>query len=57
MVVLLRNAVLWVSFVQMGSCGLFGMKRKEEREREKKNYSSSLKGGSPEKSYVGDAVD
>ena len=31
-VVLLRNVFLWVSFVQMGSCGLFGFKYKEEEE-------------------------
>ena len=30
----------------MGSCGLFGFKCKEERE---KNSCNSLKGGSPEK--------
>ena len=29
-VVLLKNAVLWVSFVQMGSCGLLRFKYKEE---------------------------
>ena len=39
--VLLKNAVLWVSFVQMGSCGLSGFKYKEEWE---KNSSNSLKG-------------
>ena len=34
MVVLLKNAVLWVSFVQMGSCGLFEFKYKEVRKKQ-----------------------
>ena len=35
MVVLLKNAVLWVSFVQIGSYGLFGFKYKEEWKKKK----------------------
>ena len=45
MVVFLKNAVLWVSFVQMGSCGLLSLNTKKNE----KNYSNSLGGGSPEK--------
>ena len=42
--------------IQMGSCGLFGFKYKEEIG---KNSSNSLKGASPEKkmSYVGGGID
>ena len=55
MIVLLKNAVPRVSFVQIGSCGLFGFKYKE---RMIKNSSNSVKGGVPaNKSYVGGGVD
>ena len=50
-VVLLKNTVLWVCFVQMGSCWLFGFKYTEEWE---KNSPNSLRGGSPD---VGGGVD
>ena len=55
MVVLLKNAVPWVSFILMGSCGLFGFKYKGEREN---NSSNILEGGSPEKKRdVGGGID
>ena len=40
-VVFLKNAVLWVSFIQMGSCGLFELNTKK---KEKKTSSNSFKG-------------
>ena len=56
-VILLQNAVLWVSFVQMGSCGLLRFKYIEKWEK-KTNYSNSLEGGLPEKKWdVGGGVD
>ena len=33
MVALLKNAVLWLSFVQMGSCGLLRFKYKEKKRK------------------------
>ena len=46
---ILKNAFLWVSFVQMGSCGFLGLNTKKN---EKKTLLSSLTRSSPEKNKL-----